>query len=477
MKKYKKIRSFLALAILMMLILSSCNKVSQESNSKEEINDISLMSKYSNIENIDAENIFSIVKELSSEKYMGRLTGTKENEAAAQYIADKFKEIGLVNPEKLDNYMQNYSTQVLIIEEKPIMQIEDKDGNVVKSFKYQENFLFRALSNSLYIDIKAPLYKVDNFNDMSNLSSGLIDKIILIPNNENNNQFNTSQKINLITSTGNLAGIAEFDVKSDNRLYSSLTATPMRGKWMAGQYNPYLIVDSDTFNELNNAANMDLMLSIKCNFSVNFNKEVSNVIGIIPGSDENLKDEFIIIGAHFDHVGDNKNGTYNPGSLDNASGIAGLLEVARVIKNSKIPPKKTIVFIAFNGEEAGLSGSTHYVNNPIYSLDKAVMINMDMIGCSADIPVSIATVESSGNKLQDDLIKSAEVLNIDYITNVLAGSDHNAFSQNGIDAVCLINEDWLNGYHSPYDTLEDIDSEKIKQIVRLVLHYIDNQDF
>lgn len=469
MKKYQKIRSTFALVLLIILILSSCNKVNQESEFKQES-----ISRYANIDNIDEENLLSIVKELSSEKYKGRLTGTKENEMTAQYIADKFKEMGLESPKNLNNYMQNYTTQVLIIEEEPVMQIEDKNGNVIKSFKYQENFLFWALSSSSSIDIKASLYKVDNFDDISKSSSILKDKIILLPKDDISNQLTLSQKIDLIKNAGSLAGIAELDIKSPERKYSSLVAIPMRGKWMAGQYNPYLMVDNDTFKELNDVANKDLALHIKCNFSVKFNEKVSNVIGVIPGSDEKLKDEYIIIGAHLDHVGDNKNGTYNPGALDNASGIAGLLEIARVIKNSETPPKKTIIFTAFNGEEAGLSGSSHYADNPVYPLDKAVMINMDMIGCSADIPISIATSEPIANKLQDDLIKYAEALNIEYKSSIIVGSDHYSFSQKGVKAVCLINEDWLNGYHSPYDTLEDVDFKKMEQIVLLVLHYIDN---
>ncbi len=472
MKKYQKIRSILALILLMILILSSCNNENQESKFKQES-----ISNYANIDNIDEENLLSIVKELSSEKYKGRLTGTKENKMASQYIADKFKEIGLESPENLNNYMQDYTTQVLIIEEEPVMQIEDKDGNVVKSFKYQENFLFWALSSSSSIDIRASLHKVDNFDDISKSSSILKDKIILLPKDDVNNQLTLSQKIDLIKNAGSLAGIAELDIKSEEREYSSLIAIPMRGKWMAGQYNPYLIIDNDTYKELNDADSKDLILHIKCNFSAKFNEKVSNVIGVIPGSDEKLKDEYIIIGAHFDHVGDNKNGTYNPGTLDNASGISGLLEIARVIKNSKTPPKKTIIFTAFNGEEGGLSGSLHYADNPVYPLDKAVMINMDMIGCSADIPISIATDESGTNKLQMDLVNYAEDLNIEYKTSVIARSDHHSFSQKGVEAICLINEDWLNGYHSPYDTLEDVDFKEMKQVVWLVLHYIDNHGF
>ena len=81
MKKYQKIRSTFTLVLLIILILSSCNKVNQESEFKQES-----ISHYANIDNIDEENLLSVVKELSSEKYKDRLTGTKENEMTAQYI-------------------------------------------------------------------------------------------------------------------------------------------------------------------------------------------------------------------------------------------------------------------------------------------------------------------------------------------------------------------------------------------------------
>jgi hypothetical protein len=111
-----------------------------------------------------------------------------------------------------------------------------------------------------------------------------------------------------------------------------------------------------------------------------------NVIGILPGSDPKLKDEAIVIGAHYDHLGLGGEGSLAPregdihhGADDNASGVAGLLELARMLSSQK--PRRTIVFIAFSGEEEGLIGSSYYVNHPIVPLANTVaMINMDMIG-------------------------------------------------------------------------------------------------
>ncbi len=112
-----------------------------------------------------------------------------------------------------------------------------------------------------------------------------------------------------------------------------------------------------------------------------------NVIGIFPGVDTTLRDEVVIVGAHYDHLGGGHFGSLDPdstgavhnGADDNASGTAALVQIARHLKT--MPPRRTVVFIAFAGEELGLLGSSWYVKNPVYELDKTVaMINLDMVG-------------------------------------------------------------------------------------------------
>jgi hypothetical protein len=113
-----------------------------------------------------------------------------------------------------------------------------------------------------------------------------------------------------------------------------------------------------------------------------------NVIGILDGSDPILRNETIVIGAHYDHLGRGGEGSLaqhsgeiHHGADDNASGVAGVLELARVFAAQRPKPKRTMVFIAFSGEEEGLLGSNYYVNHPFKALSSTVaMINMDMIG-------------------------------------------------------------------------------------------------
>ncbi len=112
-----------------------------------------------------------------------------------------------------------------------------------------------------------------------------------------------------------------------------------------------------------------------------------NVIGVLPGSDPDLRNEIVIVGAHYDHLGPGQFGALDPdstgrihnGADDNASGASALIHIAR--KLAAAPPARTIVFIAFSGEEAGLLGSDYYVKNPLFPLASTyAMVNMDMVG-------------------------------------------------------------------------------------------------
>ncbi|HZT60834.1 MAG TPA: M20/M25/M40 family metallo-hydrolase [Pyrinomonadaceae bacterium] len=133
------------------------------------------------------------------------------------------------------------------------------------------------------------------------------------------------------------------------------------------------------------------------------NAPAANVVGVLEGSDPKLKDEVIVIGAHYDHLGRGGEGSLAPregeihhGADDNASGTAGLLELARLFSQERGRVRRTIVFVAFGGEEEGLIGSSYYVEHPARPLDATVaMINMDMVGRLKDDALTIGGVGTS----------------------------------------------------------------------------------
>ncbi len=127
-----------------------------------------------------------------------------------------------------------------------------------------------------------------------------------------------------------------------------------------------------------------------------------NVVGVLEGADPVLKNEYVVIGAHYDHLGRGgegsgslapRSGEIHHGADDNASGTAGMLELARFFNAQKPKLKRTLIFIGFSGEEEGLLGSNYYVNHPLVPLANTVaMINMDMIGRMKDRKLSIGGV-------------------------------------------------------------------------------------
>ncbi|HVF66565.1 MAG TPA: M20/M25/M40 family metallo-hydrolase [Pyrinomonadaceae bacterium] len=133
------------------------------------------------------------------------------------------------------------------------------------------------------------------------------------------------------------------------------------------------------------------------------NAPAANVVGVLEGSDPKLKDEVIVIGAHYDHLGRGgegslatREGDVHYGADDNASGTAGLLELARLFSQERARTRRTVVFVAFGGEEEGLIGSSFYVQHPARPLERTVaMLNMDMIGRLREGALNVGGVGTS----------------------------------------------------------------------------------
>lgn len=466
--------SLILLLIFLSVILNGCMQQSSSAAAIVDNTDESALEVKTN--EIRQANIASVIEELCSEKYKGRLAGTEENQLTAQYIADYFKNIGLETPAGLSNYMQPYTQAVVALTEKPVLQIIDKSGQMAKDFDYPENFVLRRLSSETdKIDIAAPMYLLEDPNILRNNDLNLEGKMILLPWSLYDLTISQNEPLDLAKRFNALGVISEFDLARNDLGYSYLKVRPLAGSWVrTNNYKPFAFVDSDTFAMLSKSAKEGSKLRFSSNSSKNVNSEVNNVVGIIPGSDPLLKDDCIIIAAHFDHIGDNMDGTYNPGAQDNASGVAAMLELAKTLKENNMQPKKSIVFIAFNGEESGCLGSWYYAGHPVYPLDKSVMINMDMIGTRTDTPLSIAAISpKSVSDLGNVLAKYADKLGINYEKSSVAGSDHAVFDDVGVPAVCLANLEYRYGYHSPKDTVEVVDNARIQEVIELVLYYLE----
>ncbi|MHC4662564.1 MAG: M20/M25/M40 family metallo-hydrolase [Planctomycetota bacterium] len=212
-----------------------------------------------------------------------------------------------------------------------------------------------------------------------------------------------------------------------------------------------------------------------------------NVIGILEGADKKLKNEAIVVMAHYDHLGKGRGfagsgrrrgrgrerreggqSSVFPGANDNASGTAGLLEIARAIKEKKLTPKRTIIFIAVSSEEAGLKGSGHYVEHPIFPLEKtAMVINLDMLGGYADGVYAMNVGSSPRINEALDAVFANSPLVIRRSENV-GPSDHVMFNCNFVPSVffCTGMDENL---HTPNDTADRINKEDGAVLVRAIL--------
>ncbi|MBI5472804.1 MAG: M20/M25/M40 family metallo-hydrolase, partial [Ignavibacteriae bacterium] len=205
----------------------------------------------------------------------------------------------------------------------------------------------------------------------------------------------------------------------------------------------------------------------------------ANVIGKIDGDDEKLKNEHLIIGAHFDHLGFGGpgSGSLQPdvheihnGADDNASGSAGLLEVAQRFGTSTDKPRRTILFLAFSGEEMGTLGSQYYTNNPVMPLNTSMaMLNMDMIGRMKDNSITVSGVGTAA--LWNDLVKKAnaetDTLTIKTVADGFGPSDHASFYTKDIPVLFFFTGNHPD-YHKPSDDWDKINVSDEARVVRYV---------
>jgi len=201
---------------------------------------------------------------------------------------------------------------------------------------------------------------------------------------------------------------------------------------------------------------------------------VRNVVGLLPGRGQ-LSDQYIVVGAHYDHVGMGGPGSLAPGTIavhngadDNASGTAVLLEVARQLSSDDSPSRRGVLLIAFSAEERGLLGSKHYVRHPLYPNDQTkTMINLDMVGRmhDGDLVVYGTGTASQFPSLLDDLASSWQVS----ISPQSAGygpSDHQSFHEVGVPVLHLFTG-LHNQYHRPSDDIDLLDFDGMAKIAQL----------
>ena len=232
----------------------------------------------------------------------------------------------------------------------------------------------------------------------------------------------------------------------------------------------------EQINSTSKPASFSLPETQSASVSVNIDNTratVNNVLAYLPGK----TDEYVIIGAHYDHLGrgnfdslaPSQIGQIHPGADDNASGTAGVLELARLLAPHRGELRRGILFASFAGEELGLLGSAEWVKEPTRPLDKAVaMLNMDMIGRIKDEKVYIGGV-GTGSSFRPILeqAQTKSSFKIEYSPGGYAASDHTSFVAKKIPVLFFFSG-LHSDYHKPSDTWEKINSDSAARLLQIV---------
>ncbi|TRZ64290.1 M20/M25/M40 family metallo-hydrolase [bacterium] len=356
--------------------------------------------------------LIETVKHLASEKLQGRLSGSPGFYQSAEYMKNEFKKLNL-KPLFENDYYQYFNTEYNDI--KCPCRFSLLKNNTKKEYKIGKDYIFRGFTGSG--NIKAPVvfcgygFSADDYDDYAGVD--VKGKIVLIfkqlpawriNDKDWNNSLRYREKIAFDHGAIATLLVSKPNDKSPQKPIGSV----LEGEGEMLLDYPHLQIDISVADEFLFGSGFtlkDLQTAIDSirkpkSFEINSAAEVEinavyekdrktmNTAGIIEGSDPVLKNEYLIIGAHLDHVGAQGEEIYFPGANDNASGSSAVLQIARAFVKSGFKPSRSIVFVLFSNEESGLHGSTFFCNNFIAPLEKVTaMFNLDCIGYGDSIQV------------------------------------------------------------------------------------------
>ncbi len=475
---------------------------------------------------IKGDDISEYLHVLAADDMEGRETGKPGNRKAAEYIASKFVEMGIPSAPGYDSHFQELAftrvklgTTELTVNDFTFRNM--KDFVVIPSNMPTDQIVFDTdevvfmgygIEDSTYSDYT---YASDLPGKTILIYSGEptdVDGNSLITRNVQLSRWSSSLEKKLrVAKTKGVAGVIVIS-KDFQQLVNSQRRFILSGRTIMGtpefaeDQAPHIIVSSTLAESLLGKKKKKVIkardkigkkgklkpVTIPVDVHGTFTREVEstpgvNVLAYIEGIDPELKDEIIIITAHFDHLGKRGDNIFN-GADDNASGTSGVIEIAQAFHEAKkrgLGPRRSVLCMLVTGEEKGLLGSGYYGEHPIFPLENTVAnINIDMIGRMDDKHTNPAyTYVIGADRLSTDLHNINEAANkkyahleLDYTYNAKDDpnqfyyrSDHYNFAKRGIPAIFYfsgVHED----YHQPTDTVDKIMFDKAANIARLAFY-------
>lgn len=431
----------------------------------------------------DEQQALEFLEYLASDDLEGRRAGTRGGRAAGDYIANRFEKYGLQPAGTDGTYFQPFIMSANDIwDVSPILTVffpsldVSSNGELTRDYNYFTDYLPMIQRNFGSGEVKAPVVWIGTCNSYK-LDASLSKQIVLCQPSE------TTDYDALVTQAldhriGGLLVIYDDEGPGPfvRRMFRNGRLTELPAFWIPSAIVQDLLDGTEyTLDDLSQLPGpTPLATTVKMAVSIQKRElEARNVLGLLPGSDPQHKDEIVVISAHYDHVGRNPDGTVYNGANDNASGVAVMLEIARLWQEQGFKPARSVLFVAWDGEERGWLGSTYYVENPVYPLDHTVaMLNLDMAGVGEDLYI----FGEEGSAVVAKLQSSAQAFGITATFNPEGGgSDEIPFMEAGVPAGAYFvypDSDVGLAYHMPGDDIQNIQLDSLRKVGVCSAHFL-----
>ncbi len=445
------------------------------------------------VNRIEKDSLLKTVSILSSKEFDGRLPGSEGYNLAANYAADKFFQMNL-KPFGDAGYFQFLSVEYNRIDTPAVFEAI-MDSKTI-SYELGRDYVFRGFSgaNNFTLPVAFCGYGISNpnlgYDDYQNIN--VKNKIVMVFKQNpkwkiKDKDLGTGYPLekSLVAKQKGAKGILFVSLPNDDK------PQPLIGSVLDGEGEkltdfPQLHISLNAANDLLSKVGFTIhecqtkidekkkpfsfLTRIKAKIvattSYEKNAKTMNVVGLLEGSDPKLKNEYLVIGAHLDHVG-SQAGLLFPGANDNASGSAAVIEIAKAFASDDVKPKRSIIFVLFASEEQGLFGSKHFVKNLKIPKEKiAAMLNLDCIGYGDSIQVG-------NGKSSPKLWKIAKDFDQKYFNLMIedtwsgGGADATAFHEQAIPSLYFVSKYSYDHLHLPTDTVETLNPNLFEKIVKL----------
>lgn len=458
---------------LLIIFLISTHFILAQSYSKDVVNAT---------HNISSHTLMEHVNEMCLPKYEGRGAGSAGYDSIARWIVNNLKSWEVEPAGENGTYLQEFNQPYTKVHSPGQVELYLVNNNdtLTKSYSIPEQFFPGSNSDAGEVTaevvfvgygITAPEFGYDDYADIdvkgkivvfrseSPVDSKHPDVEKWVPYSLHDYKFKNAKEQGAI-GVLYIGTIANPSIKfQEGMIYAHIGQEVVDDLFWNTKMNYEEVMSEIKSNITPNSMPLNKKARILTSTEHYPNNTTANIIGIVEGSDPKLKEEVILVGAHLD--GQGNPGVLLPSALDNATGVANILEVAKTLASLPEKPKRSVAFIFIGAEECGLIGSKHYVQNPTIAKNKTqCFINLDMVGNGTGLALW-------GGESYPDILESFQKLNNNFIHRNFSSSearvprtrprsDAAVFLMEGYNAVSVGTTNWVKpvNYHHPNDKPE-----------------------